>query len=124
MYLSNGKFYENGVEVPMEHGNLTQIRLLKAAGFYNDPIEEANEDDSDAIDVEFNSEAIEWLYTASFQCKCGKKCTVEEGSDYENEDEELFENRELTCVCSRRYVLFVSYGSLKAKRLVNKSVKP
>ncbi|MGL4956594.1 MAG: hypothetical protein ACRC9X_05395 [Bacteroidales bacterium] len=100
LYLKNGKFYRDGVEVPLEIGNAEQIALIKR-------IEKTPDEIYVAVD------AYNWRYDASlcFVCSCGKEVHVEKADCkeiYIDEPQiiEEFEGDTIVCEeCDREYVV-------------------
>lgn len=110
MKIIDGKFYdEKGNEVPLEFGNLEQIKLLKE---YESRISELNE--GLELDVDF-----ETTYTASVKivCVCGKNIFFENEAD-DDEDINCLDNLKKSCrSCKAEYQLFVKEDALFAKKI-------
>jgi hypothetical protein len=129
MELINGKFYQDGKEVPLEIGNKVQIKLLKEKLAY---LEEMEEGPIGVFKtpVDFS---VELICTAeidiTFECECGKKIRMAEtkddvNSNYDNWDAEsdmkkhLLDTEKL-CSCGKKYKFVESPGfdGISAERI-------
>lgn len=68
MIIRDGKFYRDGVPVPLEFGNIEQIKLMKD---YQDRIDAFA---GEGLEVEVEYEVRAYI---NFECICGKNLQVE-----------------------------------------------
>lgn len=113
MTLENGKFFDNGKEVPLEHGNLEQIRLMNQ---HLQAIELEEEAEAIGIAVEqLLQEEVEWKYSCEFRCPCGELVEVEDQSSEDMMVADYFEDYRETCHgCKKTYVLKIVNENLTA----------
>ncbi|MGL4364258.1 MAG: hypothetical protein ACRCZB_02495 [Bacteroidales bacterium] len=100
LYLKNGKFYRDGVEVPLEIGNAEQIALIKRI-----------EKEVPEIDISLHTSRMQYIASCCFTCECGneiveEKWDCEAESFGEPEPIEEFEGDTIVCEeCDREYVV-------------------
>ena len=126
MELINGKFYQDGNEVPLEIGNREQIRLLKRQLEYLQGIEDEF-GEIFTVEVEFSAELICTAeITAKFECECGKNISLREIKDdvdshYDDYDaaSDMGKNLlgiEKQCSCGKKYTFIENNQGIWAQR--------
>jgi hypothetical protein len=107
MMLREGKFYNlEGVEVPLEIGNVDQIKLLKK--------QLALMEREGAKVTTRVREHITYVAEASFECDCGKEHTVKGHDDNETEQEaeDNFDER-VNCKCGLSWDVMFDFETKK-----------
>ena len=103
MELKNGKFYEDGKEVPPEIGNVAQICLLQQAE------RKAQLEEKEGIEVNFDTRNFTFDVVAEFICSCGNRCGNYFESDYDDDPDDVdfnwfFDDETIKCPkCGRVY---------------------
>ena len=112
MTLTNGKFYVDGKEVPVEIGNKEQIRLLKER---QKLIEEGAK-----INIT-TDEVITYTFAATFKCpSCGDMNYIDDDSEYPFNNSDIKDMLELDSACrgcGQDFELEVKNGNYKFKML-------
>ena len=108
MQLINGKFYVNGMEVPVEIGNKEQIALLKER--------QKLMEEGAKIDIT-TDEVITHTIAAIFKCpSCGKTNYIDDDSEYHFDDsdiKDLLESESSCKHCGQDFELIARDGKYK-----------
>lgn len=97
MEIREGKFFKNGIHVPVEFGNREQIMALRKAESIVAQLES-----EEGLEIELDVEEIHrYLCNASFQCLCGNKLRIREQEFDENDFIKI--EQDVKCKCGQKY---------------------
>lgn len=98
MTIKNGKFFKDGVQVPIEHGNKEQIKVLKR-------IEEMSNGFTPQIEI---VKRVSMLFT----CVCGAANNFDDFTEMENGDDPdaiILHEKDHCYNCGLEYKVIVDY---------------
>jgi hypothetical protein len=107
--IKDGKFYRDGEVMPVEFGNLEQIKALEDVELHKQALKEG-------LMLDWDSE-IEVRYTADFKCFCGNRIDMEEESEQE-ERPDCLSGKTFKCRCKKHsFKTYMEYGCLMVKEV-------
>lgn len=97
--LKDGKFYNDGVLIPIEHGNKEQIALM------NNKLNHFNALDNDGLYIDPEIEE-KYTGTMNFDCSCGQRVYFDDvEADHEDEIKEQYIGSRCECrKCKTKYI--------------------
>lgn len=109
--IRNGKFYKDGEAMPVEFGNLEQIKALE-------DLDKLTKGLKEGMELDYN-EQMTVTYTASFKCPCGKYVYLQDVSDYEDQPDTLAAITK-KCRCGKHmFRTYMEDGDLMVKEVRN-----
>lgn len=112
MTLTNGRFYVDGKEVPVEIGNKDQIKLLKER--------QKLMEEGAKIDIDIG-EITTYTMSAIFKCpSCGENNYIDDDSEYpfnKSNIKDMLESESACRICGQDFEIEVKNGEYKFKML-------
>ena len=106
--IKDGKFYKDGEVMPVEFGNLEQIKALE-------DLDKITKGLKEGMELDYN-ESMSVTYTAKIDCPCGKSVYLEEESEYEGLPDCLVTIKK--CRCGKhKFETYMEEGVLMVKEV-------